>query len=63
MRIALVHYVADVCGSNPVCESLNGIHEALESVQSSKTHNDVKQTLKRESSAESSELCALPTFI
>ncbi len=46
IRIALVHYLADVCGSDPVRKSLNGIYEALESVQSSKTHNDEKQTAR-----------------
>lgn len=44
MRDALLHYVYDVRGSDPVSQSLNGIHEALESVQSSKAHKDEKRT-------------------
>jgi hypothetical protein len=45
MRDALLHYINDVFDSDPVSESLNGIHEALDNVQSSKPHNDQKRTI------------------
>lgn len=42
MNDALSHYVADVFGSDPVLESLNGIREALVNVQSSQSHRGEK---------------------
>jgi hypothetical protein len=42
MQDALMHYVADVCGSDPVLESLEGIREALTNVQPSQKHRDGK---------------------
>lgn len=44
MKDALMHYVADVCGSDPVIESLEGIREALSNVQPSQQHRDGKTT-------------------
>jgi len=43
MAEALSHYVDEMRNSDPVEESLKGIREALENVQSSKTHKDEKQ--------------------
>lgn len=45
MQVALEHYVADVCGSDPVIESLDGIREALSNVQPSQQHRDGKATV------------------
>ncbi|CAF1531408.1 unnamed protein product [Adineta steineri] len=42
---AMTHYVNDVPNSDPVNESLNGIHQAINSVQSSQSRKDDKQTI------------------
>ncbi|CAF4235475.1 unnamed protein product, partial [Adineta steineri] len=42
---AMTHYVNDVPNSDPVNESLIGIHQATNSVQSSQSHKDDRQTI------------------
>ncbi|CAF1414788.1 unnamed protein product [Adineta steineri] len=41
----MTHYVNDVPNSDPVDESLIGIHQATNSVQSSQSHKDDRQTI------------------
>ncbi|CAF1318614.1 unnamed protein product [Adineta steineri] len=43
---AMTHYVNDVPNSDPVNESLIGIHQATNSVQSSQSHKDDRQTIE-----------------
>ncbi|CAF3766517.1 unnamed protein product [Adineta steineri] len=43
---AMTHYVNDVSNSDPVNESLIGTHQATNSVQSSQSHKDDRQTIE-----------------